>query len=682
MRDRTRRFQNLWWLILLVVGIGISGYLQLTTISARHTVTHDEAISYIAATGHKQAYRQGMPSGQWVKASEWKQYWQPDRFLDFRTIGTDLARLDIHPPLYFWLLNVWTYIFGTGLHAGAVLNVVFFALTAPILFLVAKQVLRSSRHASILTFTWALSPAVIVISAEVRQYALLGLWSVLFVFFLLRGLDRKASFLSLIALGLCTAAGLLTHYHFSLLIGAAFTLVMLRCIVLRDLRTTVAALVAMVTGIGLFAALHPLLFQSSRVSGQLQSFDAGQIVPRLNRTIETLASFYVTPPLMRFAGALLLALIVWAMVLQLRKRGQHPGVIKRIAGSKQFQVMYLLVVVSAAVSSLYVLGMSPAHAMGPKYLAMIFPLLAFVPFVILPRLDRSADTVIAGLLLLCLWQLDHGARITSSNVDYTQAAQRRAYLPVVRNANCMVLDSVQWGILPMSLWYLPNDSYVYADAQDALLEDLEKWLPGMPAECIYVASPSYGNTLEKRDEILSLLKQHGFEAQDLDIEVVHAGSYFRIVRQQDRKHSLELPPITHPLHFRLGQQVELLGYDLVDGQPAPGGQIELTLYWRGRGPTDLAYKVFTHLGRPGHVPVAQDDREPGDGCCPTDTWIEGEIVVDRHVIALPADLTPNTYALMVGMYNEGNGQRLPVFDPEDRELADQQVQITEVVIQP
>ena len=682
MRDRAKLFQNYWWLILLVLGIGVSGYLQLAAIAAGQTVTHDEAISFIAATGHKHAYRESMPAGQWAPASEWKQYWQPERLFDFGTISSGLARFDIHPPLYFWLLNIWTFIFGTSLHSSAALNVIFFVLTAPLVFLLARQVLQSSRHASALAFTWALSPSVIIISVEVRQYALLGLCAVLFVFFLLQCINPKASFLSLLALGLCTAAGLLTHYYFSLLIGAGLTLVLLRYIILRDSRAMVTAFASMVIGIGLFAALHPLVFGSARVANELQRFDAGQIVPRLEKTLKTFASFYVDASLMRFAGALLLTLVVWATFLQVRKRAQYPDIIKRIAGSRQFQVLYLLFVLSVAILLLYVLGMSQAHAMAAKYLAMVFPLLAFVPFVILPRLDRSASTVMAGLLLLCLWQLDYGVRITDYKINYAEAAQRTAYIPVVENTSCILLDSTQPGILPISLWHSPDGAYVYADAQGALLEDPENWLSGMPSECIYVASPTYGNTTERRDEILSLLKQHGFEVQNLDIQVVHAGSFFRITRQQERSHSFELPPITHPLHFQLGQQVELLGYDLVDEQAAPGGQIELTLYWRARGATDLAYKVFSHLGQPGFVPLAQDDREPGDGCCPTDTWVEGEIVVDRHVIALPADLTPDTYALMVGMYNDANGQRLPVFDAEGRELPDQQVLLAEVAVRP
>jgi hypothetical protein len=148
----------------------------------------------------------------------------------------------------------------------------------------------------------------------------------------------------------------------------------------------------------------------------------------------------------------------------------------------------------------------------------------------------------------------------------------------------------------------------------------------------------------------------------------------------DRPHSFDLPVISHALGLRLGQNVELLGYDLNAGRAVPGGKIEVILYWRGKGPTDRSYKVFTHLGDGQNPPLAQDDGPPGGGCCPTDTWVEGEVVVDRHVISLPEDMPPGTYQLLVGMYDESSDLRLPVFDSQGYELKDQQASIADVTI--
>lgn len=154
-----------------------------------------------------------------------------------------------------------------------------------------------------------------------------------------------------------------------------------------------------------------------------------------------------------------------------------------------------------------------------------------------------------------------------------------------------------------------------------------------------------------------------------------------VTEQPERPHNLDLPPVGHTLNVQLDQGVELVGYDLATDSAEPGGQIDLTLYWRGAGPTDRPYKVFTHLSA-GDRPPAQHDGPPGEGCCPTDTWVEGEVVVDRHIIALPVDLRPGIYLLITGMYDEASMQRLPILDAQGQELGSDQIQIAEVVVRP
>ena len=151
----------------------------------------------------------------------------------------------------------------------------------------------------------------------------------------------------------------------------------------------------------------------------------------------------------------------------------------------------------------------------------------------------------------------------------------------------------------------------------------------------------------------------------------------------DRSHNFELPTMDNSLRYRLGQRVDLLGYDLDTASAMPGGQIELTLYWQARGATVKPYKVFTHLGDDGlSPPVAQHDDLPGEGCCPPNTWVGGEVVVDRHLVTLAADLDPDTYLLTAGMYDEVTGLRLPVFDAQGNEVAGDRIPITEVEIHP
>ncbi|MBI4319019.1 MAG: glycosyltransferase family 39 protein [Chloroflexi bacterium] len=116
--------------------------------------------------------------------------------------------------------------------------------------------------------------------------------------------------------------------------------------------------------------------------------------------------------------------------------------------------------------------------------------------------------------------------------------------------------------------------------------------------------------------------------------------------------------IGHPVRLRLGDEVELLGYD-VTGDVKGGAVAYVTLYWRSLRATDGDYTTFVHLvGRDGRT-WAQVDQRPGAGDYPTLIWRKGEIVLDRYGIPLGVDLVPGTYTLRVGMYSASTG-RLPI----------------------
>ncbi len=155
------------------------------------------------------------------------------------------------------------------------------------------------------------------------------------------------------------------------------------------------------------------------------------------------------------------------------------------------------------------------------------------------------------------------------------------------------------------------------------------------------------------------------------------------VRIIDRPRQFEVPAVTYPLEATVGRNARLLGYDLDLDQAQPGGQVELTLYWLAGGPMVLPYKVFTHLvDSASSGPVAQHDGPPGGGCCPATTWLESEVIADRHVISLGADLVPGTYDLVAGMYDEETDTRLPAFDRDGNQLPHDSVIISAVVVSP
>jgi 4-amino-4-deoxy-L-arabinose transferase-like glycosyltransferase len=92
----------------------------------------------------------------------------------------EMARLtaeDIHPPLYYALLHLWTQFLGPGPISLRMLSVVFGVLAIPVVYMAARHILGSQRGAVIAALLLALNPLHIYYSQEVRMYGLMALLS-------------------------------------------------------------------------------------------------------------------------------------------------------------------------------------------------------------------------------------------------------------------------------------------------------------------------------------------------------------------------------------------------------------------------------------------------------------------------------------------------------------------------
>jgi hypothetical protein len=119
------------------------------------------------------------------------------------------------------------------------------------------------------------------------------------------------------------------------------------------------------------------------------------------------------------------------------------------------------------------------------------------------------------------------------------------------------------------------------------------------------------------------------------------------------------PSVRHTQAGQFGDFAELSGYDLKSDSLSPARPLDLRLYWRAANtePITTAYTVFTQVLAPdGHL-VAQHDAPPDP---PTTQWVPGQIVADDHLIRVvdPAYRGPAT--LIIGWYNSGTIDRVPV----------------------
>lgn len=132
------------------------------------------------------------------------------------------------------------------------------------------------------------------------------------------------------------------------------------------------------------------------------------------------------------------------------------------------------------------------------------------------------------------------------------------------------------------------------------------------------------------------------------------------VRVLARAHTMTLPRPETSLDVRVGEAMQLLGYDGDLNSARPGASLTLTLHWRALARMDASYKVFVHLVDENGRLAAQHDSEPGEGELPTTSWLPGEAVADRHTLDLPANLPAGTYTVAAGVYDAVSRARVPV----------------------
>ena len=152
----------------------------------------------------------------------------------------------------------------------------------------------------------------------------------------------------------------------------------------------------------------------------------------------------------------------------------------------------------------------------------------------------------------------------------------------------------------------------------------------------------------------------------------------------------KIPQPSIPLDATFGGELHLRGYslDLFDGVARPGGSLPVTLYWDAAAPPTRDYQMFLHLCRDCALPplASDDDSPPLHGYAPaglTTTWVVGEPVHDERTVALPANLQPGRYTMLLGVYPVGNPSeqaRLPVVSDHAQILGGTRLVLGEVEI--
>lgn len=234
----------------------------------------------------------------------------------------------------------------------------------------------------------------------------------------------------------------------------------------------------------------------------------------------------------------------------------------------------------------------------------------------------------------------------------------------VWGARTGLFDSFDVGQLTLAqkLRDRPGNEAIYLSPMDAHHYTVQFGLAGRNAASFdgryaLVISPmpaTYG--IITRDDVKSLTRLQAMFERGRIIERIHdwtGKAYATLYRAEG---TARLAP-QHIVGARLGDEIELIGYDLV----REGNIIGLTVYWRCTAPVRDDLTVFVHLIGEARV-WAQDDARPGHHSYPTSRWQPGEIILDDYRLTIPTDAPRGDYQIEIGMYHLETGARVRVRD--------------------
>ena len=327
----------------------------------------------------------------------------------------------------------------------------------------------------------------------------------------------------------------MTQYQFFVVIAAEAVLILLLAASRRITPARAAtAILPLVCGASLFWLLNPhFLDTMSRQRVGSQPFDAAMAHSRVRRVIAELAAFSL--PVVPHRRYVLWATLCLLLPGVLALRGVRADLHSLSAHRQPSPISQLALLggfIAAAIIGMYVLFITPEHAMGARYLGVVFPYMAFGLVLALRTLPRPLTGALAAAL--CLWQVGASLNVCRT-ADADARAQHRAAAAWQADTGTVLLDNIARGVTPGIICHLPDDAVILASPQEKLLAR-PSILADSPARTVlYITDSRYGNTRANFEMIRDRLIGEGFEMTDLDCNMFGAGRVHkatRLARQQ------------------------------------------------------------------------------------------------------------------------------------------------------
>jgi mannosyltransferase len=552
--------------------------------------------------------------------------------------------LDIHPPLYYWLLHFWMRLFGQSEVAVRSLSAVAAVLLVAVIYRLGAR-LFDRRAGLMAAFIAAVSPFQVYYAQEARMYALLALLGALTVWAAAEwmgtrapeGEERRESRLPWALLYvLSAAAGLYTQYAFPVVLVATNLAVLAHLWQTRKQEPVAPRLagwlVMQATPLALYLPWLPVAWRQLTTWPVPSPTDAGNAFVTIWRTLALgpAGGINSQPWDVVFGG---LALV---------------GSILLLAFAPLPRALLVLLYGGLPVG-LTLLLFKPAYL---KFLLVASPALCLLLGLELAlwriRKRVSFETWVgAGIIALAAWGplVAYYTDPAVARDDYRGIA--RILEAVAGPGDAILLDAA--GQQEVFNYYYRGAATVYPlprqrplDRQ-ATVAELETILArARRVYALYWAT----DESDPAGVIEGWLNEHAFKATDVWVGNVRLVSYAAPLPAADLL----------PADVRLGEHITLTGYRLLPERTVPGEVVQIQLRWTTDAPLAARYVVFVQaLDAANHL-AGQRDAEPAP---PSATWTPNQPVLDRHGLLIEPGTPPGEYRIIAGLYDAASGRRLP-----------------------
>lgn len=245
--------------------------------------------------------------------------------------------LDVHPPMYYFFLRVWHYIFGNSLFSLRALSVLFGVGTILLVYAFIKKFFGSTKVALMAASLVAVNPFQIQYVTEARMYTMGAFFAVLSAYLLANALTLTKNYFAVKApaikptrgklfwayLFFTISASILTYTHYYLLFTVAVLGLYGLLYLFINFRFQLKAYVGLVvSGLGIAALFLPWL---SWFLYQYKQVGAGYWIPPMNiwsipGTLYELIVRIANPG--KIFMTLVTLLVIWVIIATIRKYQQ------------------------------------------------------------------------------------------------------------------------------------------------------------------------------------------------------------------------------------------------------------------------------------------------------------------------------------------------------------------------